>query len=300
MQMNKRTQRFTFIIFLLVLVIGLAASSQEKQTPAAGLVLQNGKIITLDESGPQVEALAVYRDRIIALGTKKEIEPYITESTRIIDLEGKLAIPGFIESHGHFLSLGRSKMQLDLTKIKNWDEAVKMVAEAVKKAGPGEWITGRGWHQEKWDRLPNPHVDGLPFHDSMSKVSPANPVFLSHASGHSGFANARAMELAGIDEKTPNPGGGEIVKDKNGKPIGIFRETAQGLLRKAMNEAYSQRTPQQIKAETLKMIQLAEQACLETGVTTFHDAGASFDTIDLYKQLVEEKKTGGSVECHDK
>lgn len=292
MQMNKSIYRLTFIIFLFVLVIGLAASIQEKQTPAAGLVLQNGKIITLDESRPEVEALAVHQGRILAIGTKKEIKPYVAESTRIIDLKGKLAIPGFIESHGHFLSLGRSKMQLDLTKIKNWDEAVKMVAEAVKKAKPGEWITGRGWHQEKWDKVPGPNIDGLPFHDSMSKVSPGNPVMLTHASGHSCFTNARAMELAGIDEKTPNPEGGEIVKDKNGKPIGVFRETAQGLLRKAMSKARSQRTPQQIKAETLKRIRLAEQACLENGVITFHDAGASFSTIDLYKQLVQEKKLG--------
>ncbi len=292
MQMNKRIYRFTFIIFLFVLVIGLAASIQKKQTPVAELVLQNGKIITLDESSPEVEALAVYQGRILAIGTTKEIKPYVAKSTRIIDLKGKLAIPGFIESHGHFLSLGRSKMQLDLTKIKNWDEAVKMVAEAVKKAKPGEWITGRGWHQEKWDKVPSPNVDGLPFHDSMSKVSPENPVMLTHASGHSCFTNAKAMELAGINERTPNPDGGEIVKGKNGKPIGVFRETAQGLLRKAMSKARSQRTPQQIKAEALKMIELAEQACLENGVTSFHDAGTSFSTIDLYKQLVQEKKLG--------
>jgi predicted amidohydrolase YtcJ len=292
MRINKKIYRLSFIIFLLVLVIGVTASSQEKQTPAAELVLQNGKIITLDKSSPEVEALAVYQGRILAVGTKKEIKPYVAKSTRIIDLQGKYAIPGFIESHGHFLSLGRSKMYLDLTKIKNWDEAVKMVAEAVKKAKPGQWITGRGWHQEKWDKVPSPNVDGLPFHDSMSKVSPGNPVMLSHASGHSCFTNARAMELAGIDEKTPNPEGGEIVKDKNGKPIGVLRETAQGLLRKAMSKARSQRTPQQIKAETLKMIKLADQACLENGVTTFHDAGSSFSTIDLFKQLVEEKKMG--------
>jgi predicted amidohydrolase YtcJ len=292
MQTNKRIYRLTFIFSLFVLVIGLTASIQKKQTPAAELVLQNGKIITLDESSPEVEALAVFQDRILAIGTKKEIKPYITKSTRIIDLQGKCAIPGFIESHGHFLSLGRSKMQLDLTKIRNWDEAVKMVAEAVKRAKPGQWITGRGWHQEKWDKEPNPNVDGLPFHDSMSNVSPENPVMLTHASGHSCFINAKAMEMAGIDEKTPNPEGGEIVKDKNGKPIGVFRETAQELLQKAMSKALSQRTPGQVKTETLKMIKLAEQACLENGVTTFHDAWTSFDTIDLYKQLVEEKKLG--------
>jgi predicted amidohydrolase YtcJ len=292
MQHNKRIRQLTFIftVFLFIAAIGLTAS--EEQTRIADLVLQNGKIITLDETRPEAEALAVFQGRILAVGANKEIKPYISASTRIIDLKGKVAIPGFIESHGHFMSLGRTKMQLDLTKIKNWDEAVEMVAEAAKKARPGQWILGRGWHQEKWDREPAPNVDGLPCHDSMSKVSPRNPVLLTHASGHSCLANAKAMELAGIDEKTPNPEGGEIVKDKNGKPIGAFRENAQEPLEKALALWQSQRTPEQVKAEKLKMIELAERTCLENGVTTFHDAGVSFDTIDLYKERVQAKKLG--------
>ncbi|UCH93451.1 MAG: amidohydrolase [Candidatus Aminicenantes bacterium] len=286
--MRKRILWLT--IFFLVLVIGWLPSCKKSQP--ADLVLISGKIVTLDESKPFVEALAVHQGRILALGSDKEIKSYISESTQEIDLQGKLAIPGFIESHGHFNSLGYSKMRLDLMEVKNWDEVVEMVKEAVSKAKPGEWIPGRGWHQEKWDRVPEPNVDGLPFHDSLSKVSPQNPVMLSHASGHSCFANAKAMELAGIDEKTPNPEGGEIVKDKDGKPIGVFRETAQSLIRKAQSDYQVERTPEQIMEEKMKVIQLADQACLANGVTSFHDAGASFDTIDMYKQLVRENKLG--------
>jgi predicted amidohydrolase YtcJ len=285
-----RKSTFWLTIFFLVLAIGLIPSCKKSQP--ADLVLINGKIVTMDESKPVVEALAIRQGRVLAVGSNKTIKSHISDSTQTIDLKGKLAIPGFIESHGHFNGLGRAKIQLDLMNVKNWDEVVDMVKEAVSKAKPGEWILGRGWHQEKWDQVPHPNVDGLPFHDSLSQVSPENPVFLGHASGHSCFANAKAMELAGIDEKTPNPDGGEIVKDENGKPIGIFRETAQRLLEKPQDDYLAKRTPEQVKEEKLKIIKLADQACLANGVTSFHDAGASFETIDIYKQLILENKLG--------
>lgn len=262
------------------------------KTLPADLVLTGGKIITLDDSKPTAEALAVSQGHILAVGSNEEIKPYISQLTQVINLEGKTAIPGLIDSHGHFTSLGRSKMVLDLTKIKNWDEAVELVKHAVEKAKPGEWILGRGWHQEKWNPAPQPNVEGLPFHDVLSKVSPLNPVLLTHASGHAYLANANAMQLAGIDEKTPNPKGGEIVKDNNGKPIGAFRENAMDLLDKALNDSLSKRTPEQVREDLVKTIELADRACLENGITTFHDAGASFRTIDVYKQLAQDNKLG--------
>jgi len=288
--MNKNKIVYRFSVLFLVLAVGLVTASEKKQT--ADLVLLGGKIVTLEESKPGAEALAVRQDRILAVGSDKEIKSYVSKSTRVINLEGKFAIPGFIESHGHFTSLGRAKMQLDLMNVKNWDQIVEMVKNAVKKAKPGEWIRGRGWHQEKWDRPPEPNVVGLPLHGSLSSVSPQNPVMLTHASGHSCIANARAMEMAGIDEKTPDPEGGEIVKDSHGKPIGVFRETAQGPLRKALNKYLSERTPQQVRADEIKAIELAVRSCLANGITTFFDAGSSFETIDLFKQLVEQKKMG--------
>jgi predicted amidohydrolase YtcJ len=132
----------------------------------------------------------------------------------------------------------------------------------------------------------------LPVHDSISKISPQNPVLLAHASGHSIFANAKAMELAGIDEKTPNPEGGEIIKDSNGKPIGIFLENAEVFFDKALEKYEASLSPDQVAAHSVKALELANRECLENGVTTFHDAGASFDTIDLYKKLYQEGKLG--------
>lgn len=279
-------------VFLLVLVLGFIPACQGKDVPPADLVLLGGNIVTLDETTPTAEAAAVSNGRILAVGTDKEIKPYISDSTTVITLKGELVIPGFIESHGHFTSLGRAKMRLDLTKADNWDDVVEMVKGAVGKAKPGEWILGRGWHQEKWDNVPEPNVDGLPLHGSLSAVSPENPVLLTHASGHAVIANAKAMELAGVDEKTPNPGGGEIVKDGDGKPAGVFRENAENFFEKALAEYLANRTPEQVKADGLKVIELADKTCLENGVTTFFDAGASFKTIDMYKQLVQDKRLG--------
>ncbi len=262
-----------------------------KKEPA-DLVLKNGKIVTVDESNPEGEALAVRGDTIVAVGTDQQIDAYIGEATQVIDLDGKLAVPGFIESHGHFTSIGRAKMQLDLMQVENWDQVIAMVAAAVEKAQSGGWILGRGWHQEKWNKVPEPNVEGLPYHHSLSEISPDNPVLLSHASGHASFANAKAMELAGITKETPDPPGGEIVKDPNGNPIGVFRETAQGLVRRGMSQYMEERTPEQVDAEQRKIIELAAQEGLSKGITSFHDAGSSFGTIDLFKEFAEQDRLG--------
>jgi predicted amidohydrolase YtcJ len=279
-----------FFIFVMIFVITTFFGCAKKEL--ADMVLKNGKIVTVDESKPEAQAVAVRGDVIVAVGSDKMIESYIGETTKVIDLDGKLAIPGFIESHGHFTSIGRSKMQLGLMNVKNWDEVTAMVAEAVKDAEPGEWILGRGWHQEKWDKAPDPNIDGLPYHHELSRVSPDNPVFLSHASGHAGFANAKAMELGGITKDTPDPPGGEIVKDPQGNPIGVFRETAQGLVRRAQSHYMDERTPDQVDAERRKIVELADKECTSKGITSFHDAGSSYETIDLFKEFVEQGKLG--------
>ena len=257
----------------------------------ADLVLHNGKIATVDTARPSAQALAVQGEKIVALGTDEEINRYIGEKTQVIDLAGKLAVPGFIDSHLHFMSVGETKLQLDLTKAKNWDDIVAMVAEAAKTTPPGQPIRGRGWHQEKWDKVPVPNVQGFPVHDALSKVSPNNPVYLTHASGHATIANAKAMELAGITKATKDPEGGDIVRDRNGSPIGTFRENASRLLR-ARPGGVPQPTAEEAASQARKVIDLAAQECLSKGVTTAHDAGVGFQTVDLYKKVVDEKKLG--------
>jgi predicted amidohydrolase YtcJ len=286
---HRRLTRLTFFV-LAVLVIGGLSGCVKKQP--ADLVLTNGKIITLEDVAPTAEALAVSGDRIIAVGTAKKIKPYIGSSTRVIDLQGQTAIPGFIDSHAHFTGVGEARMILDLTRAKNWDEIVVLVAEAARKAKPGEWVRGRGWHQEKWDKRPEPSVDGLPFHYALSKGTPDNPVLLEHASGHSCLANAKAMELGGVTKMTPDPAGGEIVRDARGNPIGAFRETAQGLIGRSFYGSELKKTEADRADQERKAIELAVEECLSKGITSVHDAGASFGTIDIYRALAEQGKLG--------
>ena len=284
--------------FILVAIIGLVlfspglSASQETKPEPASLVLTNGRIVTLDAARPQAEALAVRGDKIVALGTSKEIAVYIGPKTEVIDLGGKLATPGWIDSHLHFTGTGEAKLVLDLTKARSWEEIVALVAEAVKAAKPGEPITGRGWHQEKWDKAPEPNVNGLPFHTALSRVSPDNPVILTHASGHSCLANAKAMEMSMITGQTPNPSGGEIIKDAQGQPIGAFLETAQGLLGAAERRSAAPRTPAEREAELFKIVELADRECLSKGLTTVHDAGAGWSTVELYKKVIDRGRLG--------
>ena len=270
----------------------LSAVVVARQTTPATLVLRNGKVVTVDAARPEAQAIAIRGDRIAAVGSNAEVQQYVGPNTRVIDLRGQLAIPGLIESHGHFMGFGQSKLTLDLMDVKDWNEIVTMVAAAAKQAKPGEWILGRGWHQEKWSSVPKPNVEGFPYHDELSKVSPANPVMLTHASGHASFVNARAMEAAGLTAKTPDPDGGEILKDSSGRPIGLLRETASGIAGRALEAWRSTKTPAERLADARRQIELAVTASLEKGITSFHDAGVPFTTVDLYKQAAADGVLG--------
>ena len=262
-------------------------AGQPTQEPAT-LVLRGGNIVTVNEGQPRAQALAARGDRIVAIGTDTEIAPLIGPSTEIIDLAGQTAVPGFIEGHGHFMGLGQARMVIDLMDTTSFAQIVAKVAEAAKTAKPGDWILGRGWHQEKWTSVPTPNVEGFPYHDALSQAAPDNPVVLEHASGHAAFANARAMETAGVTSKTPNPPGGDILRDPAGRPIGVFRETASGLIEKALDAWQEAKSPEQQAADARRAIALATEEAFSKGVTSFQDAGANFETVALYKQVAGE------------
>ena len=247
--------------------------------PAADLVLRNGKIVTLNSAQPEAQAIAITAGKIVAVGTNAQIAREIQSNTKVIDLAGKLAIPGFIEGHGHFTNLGEMKMNLDLRGAKNWDAIVAMVAAAAREKKPGEWIVGMGWHQEKWDAKPSPNVNGFPVHNSLSRVSPNNPVMLVHASEHAVFANAAAMREAEITRDTPNPQGGEILKDTAGNPTGLINEKAQSLIRSAMASDLAKRSSVERDADAQRAIDLAARDAISKGITTFQDAGSPADVI---------------------
>ena len=255
---------------------------------SADLVIKNGKILTLDSARPQVEGLAVRGDKIVAVGSEGEVEPYISSHTILIDLEGQLAVPGLIEGHGHYMSLGESLMGLDLKPARSWEEIVNMVAGAVQTANPGDWIVGRGWHQDKWDDLPSPIINGFPLHHRLSEYSPNNPVILIHASGHGVFVNALALEQSAIYPDTPNPAGGEILRDLQGNPTGMLRETAQDAAREALAVNLSKRPTDVIDSERRRQVKLAAEEAIANGITSFHDMGETFRTIDFYRKLADE------------
>jgi predicted amidohydrolase YtcJ len=271
---------------VLAAVFAIPAAAQQ---PKADLVLLHGKVVTVDSQHPSAQAIAVRGDKIVAVGTDAEIQKLAGPKTTTIDLKDRLAVPGFIDGHGHYTGLGESKLILDLTKAKVWDDIVAQVADAAKRAKPGALIEGRGWHQEKWAEAPRPNVEGVPLHASLDRVSPNNPVVLEHASGHASFVNGAALALSGITRDTPNPAGGEIVKDSTGEPTGLLKESAQRLMGRGIAKLPK---PTKAEAETKfrKIVALAGADALSKGITSFHDAGSSFATIDGFKRLANEGK----------
>ena len=288
---SRRTLMTACLVLGVLGLTALTARAPRAQTAApADLVLTNARIVTVEDDVPEAQAVAVTADRITALGSVAAMKQYIGPKTQVIDLAGQLVIPGFVEGHGHFTGVGEARLNLNLMKARTWDEIVGMVEQAAKTAKPGQWIYGRGWHQEKWDTKPSPNVEGFPTHASLDRVSPNNPVLLVHASGHASFANAKAMELSGVTKATANPPGGEVLKDAGGDPIGVFRETASGLIKRGAGEP--PRTPEEERARARKVLELAAEESLSKGITSFQDAGSSFATIDLMKQMVDEGKMG--------
>ena len=274
------------------LILAVAACSSEQGTPAthpiADMVLTNGNVVTVDDDVPAAEAIAINGDRITAVGTAAEIFPYIGEDTEVVDLQGQTAIPGLIEGHGHYTSFGGSLLILDFRYAESWAEIVSMVEGKVPETPDGEWIVGRGWHQDKWSVREDVLVEGLPVHDSLSAVTPDNPVMLIHTSGHGVFVNQRAMSLVELGDDTEPPEGGEIVRDENGRATGMMRESAQDIFRQAYSGHQGRRPAGVAEEEMRRMIQLAGEESLRHGITSFQDAGTTFAEVDLIKKMAEE------------
>ena len=265
---NRLVISFLFLFFI-------SCESQK-----ADMIIHNGMIYTMNDLNPTAEAVAVSSGKIIALGKYTDLDPLITPRTKIINLRGATMTPGIIEGHGHFYGLGLAKMQLDLSKTESYQDLVDMVSDAVKNSKPGEWILGRGWHQSKWNDDKNDFVKGFQTHERLSEISPNNPVWLKHASGHAGFANQKAMDIAGVNKETEFGFGGEIIKDLSRKPTGVFNERAQGLISEKVENNLGEDSD-------LRAIELAVKASLENGVTSFHDAGIGRRTIEVLREAID-------------
>ena len=283
-----QAKRILRILSLCVLLTG----SLNAQVPPADLVLLGGNVVTMDAATPKAEAVAIRNGRILAVGSNQKVLNLADGNTKRLDLNGAFVTPGFIEGHAHFLGLGDSLMKLRLAKTKSWKEVIEMVEAAASVSEPGQWIVGRGWHQSKWDSLPEPNIDGYPDTASLSKLTPNNPVMLTHASGHMCVANDYAMRLAGVDKNTSPPDGGEILHDSSGRPIGVFRETAEDLIIKAYARDEAKKSVAERVSDSMRAIELANQNCLQYGITSFQDAGTSFSNLRVLKAAADQKKLG--------
>ncbi|HAA12249.1 MAG TPA: amidohydrolase, partial [Cytophagales bacterium] len=261
----------------LLLVLGLGACQTKSPENLADLVITNANIYTVNEEQPTAHAVAIREGHIIYVGDDAGAEAFIGEGTETMNLEGKTMTPGLIESHAHIMGVGINRIQLDLLGVRSWEEVVRRVKEAAEAAEPGEWILGRGWHQDKWDSLPR-MVQGFPTHHALTEAAPNNPVYLRHASGHMSIANTAAMEAAGITRESIAPPGGDIVYEE-GQPTGLFNEMAQGLIGKVVPEP-----------ELYPAFGAALQECAENGITTFHDAGSGEAAINVIKEYLAEGK----------
>ena len=234
----------------------------------------------MDAGRPTAEAVAVGENRILAVGASADIAKLAGPNATVIDLRGATVVPGLKESHGHFLGIGQQQMSVNLVGTRSYAQIVDKIAAAVRAAKPGEWVIGRGWHEGKWTDTSTLTVRGFPTHHALSAISPNNPVYLTRADGHAGFANAKAMELMRIGKETKPPQGGEVIKDKDGSPTGIFVDRAQGLIK----------VPSPTVEQQRRALELATAECLRKGITAVDDAGVGLDTVGLYKDTAAAGK----------
>lgn len=260
---------------LAVLCIAGACASRPEAAAPADLLLTHARVVTLDPARPEASALAIRGGRVLAAGDEGELARYVDAHTQVLDLHGALAVPGLIDAHAHLWGIGGMKLELDLRNAKSWEEIAALVAAEARKRPKGEWIEGRGWHQEKWDHVPEGAIDGWPTKEALDRAAPDNPVLLRHASGHAAIVNSKALELAGLAALATDPPGGKILREPGGAPSGVLEENAQELV-----SGPSARDPRQL-------VHFAAQECLSKGITTLEDAGSTLEQVAVLRELAE-------------
>jgi len=271
-------RKLSVITLLMALIIGGCQKPQTK----ADLVLLNSKVYTLNPDAGEAEAIAVKDGVILFVGSNNQVRDLVGDSTEVLDMSESYIYPGFIEGHAHIMGIGANIINVDLMQARSYEEVVRMVQERAAVTPAGEWIIGRGWHQDKWDEVPELMFNGFPTHHPLSEAVPDHPVLLSHASGHASLANAAAMNLAGVNKSTPDPEGGEIFRDVSGQPTGIFNEMAEKLI--------VEKLPLKSAEYKSDLLERAIQECLSNGLTGFHQAGSDQADVALFEQFASENR----------
>jgi predicted amidohydrolase YtcJ len=249
--------------------------NQSEPKVAADFVIINASIWTANPALPEATALAVKSDTLLAVGSKQEIEPFIGKSTKIIDAQGKFVVPGFIDSHVHFLEGGMNLMSVQLRDASTKEEFIKRIGDFAKTLSPGEWITGGDWDHENWG-------GELPTKSWIDSVTPENPVWINRLDGHMALANSKAMALAGVNTNTGEIKGGAIIRLKNGEPTGVFKDNAMRLIDRVF--------PALTDEMRYKALNAATNYVASLGVTSVHNKSYGPGTWDFYKKAAANKQ----------
>ncbi len=242
----------------------------------ADLVLLNGSVWTVNPDRPWAEAVAVKGEKILKVGSTAEVKKAVGNKTQVIDLDGDLVLPGFIDSHTHFLDGGFSLLSIQLREVKSQEEFIARIEEKAREMEKGEWILNGNWDHQSFD------PPELPRKEWIDGVTPHNPVCINRHDGHMVLANSLALKIAGITRETLSPEGGEILKDRRtGEPTGILKDAAMDLV---MNHI-----PEPSLQVKMKAVEVALKRAAECGVTSLHDMAYS-GNVEVYQEMLKEKK----------
>jgi len=265
------------LVLPLVLALVLSPRSESEPLELADIVFVNGNVHTVNDAQPQAEAIAIKGERIVFVGSNADANKYSGATTRTIDLKGKTVVPGFTDSHYHIFGVGHQAAQPSFDETTSRGAVLARVKAEAEEGGPGKWITGRGWIETFWKP-----ADFLN-REELDKVAPANPVFLERIDGHGAAANSKALQLAGIDPKTPDPFGGKILHDKKtGEPTGMLLDNAMDLVAAKIPPP----TPEEKGREFL----LGVQRTIALGWCEIQNAGSDLGELALMLKLYDEGK----------
>jgi predicted amidohydrolase YtcJ len=265
--------RILVAIILSILALGLVSNDPSVET--ADLVLKSGVVYTVNDGQPRAEAVAVRGDRIIFVGSNAGVKKYEGRRTRVIDLAGKTVVPGMTDAHYHLLGVGQREVTLNLEGSSSLEDFLSRVRARVQQAKPGEWVTGRGWIETFWK------PQAFPTRQDLDRIAPANPVYLVRADGHAAVANSAALKIAGVTSRTPNPFGGEILKDKaTGEPTGMLIDAAKEMVTKLI--------PGPTEADNERATVLGVERSIRLGWTQIQDAGGSYRDVERLRKLYTE------------
>jgi predicted amidohydrolase YtcJ len=260
-----------FATLILICLLGSKLVAQSK--PAADLIITNAKVWTVDRVHPSAQAVAVLGDRIVAVGSNADVDVWRGHDTKVIDAGGKLLLPGFNDTHVHFVSGGLQLESVQLNDVTTKEGFVRRVAEQAKKTPKGEWIQGGDWDETKWS------PPSLPTKELVDPATPNNPVFLSRYDGHSALANSAALRLAGITSQTPDPPGGVIVRDAQGNPTGDLKDAATDIVFKVI--------PPLSHEQRLRAVRRALEYAASLGVTSVQNMDPDYADIAAYAELLQ-------------